>query len=296
MIAGICFASSHEKDMERADIVAAESLLFASRQASHNGGFDDEERDLEGEVSHVPVTLGAARARKRTRKAEARVPTPAHAAPRAFDASGAGSSTAFMSVHDMIHAAIAAYGTRASLKEIYAFCEIHGRIIYKKTGGSRWIAENQHYKSQIRHALYTSGKFARCANQHDHWEVLGGAANAEPRMVSLSLCQDSGQPPQHQQQQQQTQGGVATHTALQGKPTQATDSTTLKSSASELTFANKRKRTTRAGRAVEAATPAPPIGDWNQVTGQSHGNCVALPAGAPVGAADTASSYDQIGH
>ena len=47
--------------------------------------------------------------------------------------------------------------------QIYRACEIRGRIAYKRSGGSRLITQNDHWKSQIRHALYTSERFVRCA-------------------------------------------------------------------------------------------------------------------------------------
>jgi len=46
-------------------------------------------------------------------------------------------------------------------RQIYAACERSGRIAYKRSGGSRLITHNDHWKSQIRHALYTSDRFVR---------------------------------------------------------------------------------------------------------------------------------------
>ena len=93
---------------------------------------------------------------------------------------------AFSSVHDMIHAAIVHYGTQATLRQVqcssyctvplshlpqsaldrlflqvYQACEERGRIAYKRSGGSRLITHNDHWKSQIRHALYTCDRFQR---------------------------------------------------------------------------------------------------------------------------------------
>jgi hypothetical protein len=45
--------------------------------------------------------------------------------------------------------------------QIYYACEERGRIAYKRSGGSRLITHNDHWKSQIRHALYTSSRFER---------------------------------------------------------------------------------------------------------------------------------------
>ncbi|KAK9856806.1 hypothetical protein WJX84_009213 [Apatococcus fuscideae] len=56
---------------------------------------------------------------------------------------------AFASVHDMIHAAIHRTGASATLREIYRACEARGRIAYKRSGGSRLITQNDHWKSQI---------------------------------------------------------------------------------------------------------------------------------------------------
>lgn len=43
-------------------------------------------------------------------------------------------------------------------------CKAAGRIAYKRTGGSRLITANDHWKSQIRHALYTGDRFQRCGS------------------------------------------------------------------------------------------------------------------------------------
>ena len=74
---------------------------------------------------------------------------------------------AFQSVHCMIHAAIASHGTRATLRQVYEACQLRGRILYKRSGGSRLITHNEHWKSQIRHALYTSGRFCRVPDSPD---------------------------------------------------------------------------------------------------------------------------------
>ena len=47
--------------------------------------------------------------------------------------------------------------------QIYEACKERGRIAYKRSGGSRLITHNEHWKSQIRHALYTSDRFIRCS-------------------------------------------------------------------------------------------------------------------------------------
>ena len=48
-------------------------------------------------------------------------------------------------------------------RQIYRACEQRGRIAYKRSGGSRLITHNDHWKAQIRHALYTGERFVRYA-------------------------------------------------------------------------------------------------------------------------------------
>mmetsp|Transcript_29833 Transcript_29833/g.65204 ORF Transcript_29833/g.65204 Transcript_29833/m.65204 type:complete len:484 (-) Transcript_29833:388-1839(-) len=82
---------------------------------------------------------------------------------------------AFSSVHDLVHHAILSQpGRCASLRQIYETCEKQGRIAYKRSGGSRNITANEHWKSQIRHALYTSARFCRAPNNDDCWSVARG--------------------------------------------------------------------------------------------------------------------------
>lgn len=45
--------------------------------------------------------------------------------------------------------------------QIYGVCQSNGRIAYKRAGGSRLITSNDHWKSQMRHALYTGDRFQR---------------------------------------------------------------------------------------------------------------------------------------
>ncbi len=49
--------------------------------------------------------------------------------------------------------------------QVYAACSTIGRIVCRKTGGCRWITDNEHWKSQVRHTLYTSGRYCRQAQQ-----------------------------------------------------------------------------------------------------------------------------------
>lgn len=97
---------------------------------------------------------------------------------------------AFASVHDMIHAAISAYGKQATLREIYRACQQRGRIAYKRSGGSRLITHNDHWKSQIRHALYTCDRFARAADAHDLWTVSAAFSKQQPQTTKVLIRTD----------------------------------------------------------------------------------------------------------
>ncbi|KAK9797807.1 hypothetical protein WJX73_009571 [Symbiochloris irregularis] len=97
---------------------------------------------------------------------------------------------AFSSVHDMIHAAISSHGPSASLREIYRACELRGRIAYKRSGGSRLITHNDHWKSQIRHALYTCDRFIRVAEGADAWMVSRKYAHTGPQTTKVLVRAD----------------------------------------------------------------------------------------------------------
>ena len=99
------------------------------------------------------------------------------------------STRAFQSVHDMIQASIIANGSRASLRDIYKYCQQNGRILYKKRGSSRLITDNEHWKSQIRHALYTSGRFVRSVENSDNWEVANSYRDSEPGITMIPVAQ-----------------------------------------------------------------------------------------------------------
>ena len=94
---------------------------------------------------------------------------------------------AFQSVHCMIHAAIASHGTRATLRQVYEACQLRGRILYKRSGGSRLITHNEHWKSQIRHALYTSGRFCRVPDSPDLWQVAPTHAHVVPATTVIAI-------------------------------------------------------------------------------------------------------------
>lgn len=98
----------------------------------------------------------------------------------------------YASVQDMIHATIVYHGHRANLKEVYAACKTMGRIVCRKTGGWRWIGDNEHWKSQVRHTLYTSDRFARTENNPDYWEVTADYVSKTPQTTSPALLNFTG--------------------------------------------------------------------------------------------------------
>ena len=95
----------------------------------------------------------------------------------------------------MIHAAIRGQGGTASLRQIYAASQARGRIIYKRAGGSRLITSNEHWKSQIRHALYTSGRFRRAPGSTDEWQMAEGfgAGGPSTALIEVSVGEDQRQ-------------------------------------------------------------------------------------------------------
>ena len=118
-----------------------------------------------------------------------RVPTgtteePASTSGRVISVSADGTEAerAFHSVHDLVHFAILSQpGHQASLRLIYSICQRAGRIASKHGGGSRLITANEHWKSQIRHALYTSPRFKRIGS--DDWGVAAGHLNSPDTTV-----------------------------------------------------------------------------------------------------------------
>lgn len=91
---------------------------------------------------------------------------------------------AFGSVQDLIHASIASRGGQASLAHIYQLCHSRGRVAYRRSGGSRLITQNEHWKSQIRHTLYTNPRFERCVPQACA-RGCGGRRAPEPAWLGL---------------------------------------------------------------------------------------------------------------
>lgn len=101
---------------------------------------------------------------------------------------GHGAERAFHSVHDLVHYAILSQPNHtASLRCIYSICQRAGRIASKHGTGSRLITANEHWKSQIRHALYTSSRFKRIAN--DDWTVGSGHLDM-PETTTVYLTKD----------------------------------------------------------------------------------------------------------
>ena len=68
--------------------------------------------------------------------------------------------------------------------QIYQACEREGRIAYKRSGGSRLITQNDHWKSQIRHALYTCDRFIRYwpPSQWTPFHLVGGG------LSTIAVC------------------------------------------------------------------------------------------------------------
>ena len=104
------------------------------------------------------------------------------------DASGREAERAFHSVHDLVHYAILSQpNALASLRMIYSICQRAGRIASKHGAGSRLITANEHWKSQIRHALYTSPRFKRIGS--DDWGVAAGHS-AMPDTTTVYVSKD----------------------------------------------------------------------------------------------------------
>ncbi|KAG7668254.1 hypothetical protein KSW81_002151 [Nannochloris sp. 'desiccata'] len=86
---------------------------------------------------------------------------------------------AYASVADLIHAAI-----------IYEVCEEHGRIAYRRADGSRLITSNDHWKSQVRHALYTGGRFERLPSNGEYWQLTTASRGSAAELVKVLVRAD----------------------------------------------------------------------------------------------------------
>lgn len=74
--------------------------------------------------------------------------------------------------------------------QIYDVCERHGRIAYRRADGSRLITANDHWKSQVRHALYTGGRFQRVSSNADFWQLAASYSNATAELVRVLVRAD----------------------------------------------------------------------------------------------------------
>lgn len=63
-------------------------------------------------------------------------------------------------------------------------CKADGRIVCKRTGDVRLITDNTHWKSQVRHTLYTGNdKFRRCEDDPDYWETVPAHGEAREQQA-----------------------------------------------------------------------------------------------------------------
>ncbi|KAK2078102.1 hypothetical protein QBZ16_003970 [Prototheca wickerhamii] len=154
---------------------------------------------------------------------------------------------AFGSVQDLIHASISARGGRSTLAQIYQLCHSRGRIAYKRSGGSRLITHNEHWKSQIRHALYTNPRFQRCADDQDAWELTPGRVCAPPSIVRVLVREDAPDVPDRKE-------GVGTSGSAR-----LSDQAAAPATATATVF-DERSLTSRAAGGAQLSTPLP-VGD-----------------------------------
>jgi hypothetical protein len=69
-------------------------------------------------------------------------------------------------------------------------CEGNGRIAYRRAGGSRLITSNDHWKSQVRHALYTGGRFQRVTHTSEYWQLVPAHAGAAAELLKVLVRAD----------------------------------------------------------------------------------------------------------
>jgi len=204
---------------------------------------------------------------------------------------------AFSSVHDMIHASILAHGSCASLREIYQHCQRNGRILYKRSGGSRLITDNDHWKSQIRHALYTSGRFVRSEHNTDYWKVEKGYENLEPSLTPISISPGCGESALgadnsvNLKQQQNEQNSTATFEAGHGSrgkpPGQASPPKRKRSDRKRSSRSTKRREGPAKPPKVEAGTAS-----WSSGKKRPH-DTVTATATATTTVANMGSEWAQ---
>ena len=69
-------------------------------------------------------------------------------------------------------------------------CEEHGRIAYRRADGSRLITSNDHWKSQVRHALYTGGRFERVPSNGEYWQLSPAYRGSQAELVKVLVRAD----------------------------------------------------------------------------------------------------------
>jgi hypothetical protein len=69
-------------------------------------------------------------------------------------------------------------------------CEQHGRIAYRRADGSRLITSNDHWKSQVRHALYTGGRFERVPSNGEYWQLAPAFKGTPAELVKVLVRAD----------------------------------------------------------------------------------------------------------
>lgn len=74
--------------------------------------------------------------------------------------------------------------------QIYEVCEEHGRIAYRRADGSRLITSNDHWKSQVRHALYTGGRFERVPSNGEYWQLSPAFRGSAAELVKVLVRAD----------------------------------------------------------------------------------------------------------
>eukprot|EP00884_Botryococcus_braunii_P001913 jgi/Botrbrau1/11722/Bobra.0195s0049.1 len=92
---------------------------------------------------------------------------------------------AFSSVSDLILHSIISNNGKANLKQMYSTVRECGRIAYKRADGSRLLTDNDHWKAQIRHTLYTGRKFERVKDEDGYWRVSSIWKTRQPSTTTV---------------------------------------------------------------------------------------------------------------
>jgi len=168
------FSVDDEEDLHQERAGAEESSELEEEAAS------EEEEDFEEQPAEIKRTSTASQPHQAASAAAAKGGKRHNMIPQ----------EAFASVHDLVHWAILAPPPRcATLRQIYVTCVERGRIAHKRGVGSRLITANEHWKSQIRHALYTSPRFTRHPTLEDGWNVSQGHMYV-PTTVTVMVEED----------------------------------------------------------------------------------------------------------